>query len=257
MGLGANSKTSTIIGIADNVAHSSPGHHPSPFVVYYPFNQQPERFKILLARTVGDPAGLASAVREAVASIDSTVPVSDAMTYDDLISSRFSTRRVGVVLVSCFSAAALLLSATGLYGVLAYSVSKRSREMGIRVAVGADRRQIVRLVVSQGLRLLGIGLLIGIAGSLVAGKSIESLLYGISPVDLLTVGVAIIVLGVTGVLACLFPAIRASRIDPIIVLKRSEARSIIHRLLRSRRRLAPVLACRYTPGCSSVCHFER
>jgi putative ABC transport system permease protein len=219
VGLGANSKTSTIIGIADNVAHSSPGHHPSPFVVYYPFNQQPERFEILLARTVGDPAGLASAVREAVASIDSTVPVSDAMTYDDLISSRFSTRRVGVVLVSCFSAAALLLSATGLYGVLAYSVSKRSREMGIRVAVGADRRQIVRLVVSQGLRLLGIGLLIGIAGSLVAGKSIESLLYGISPVDLLTVAVAIIVLGVTGLLACLFPAIRASRIDPIIVLK--------------------------------------
>jgi hypothetical protein len=88
------------IGIADNVGHSSPGHHPSPFVVYYPFNQQPERFEILLARTVGDPAGLASAVREAVASIDSTVPISDAMTYDDLISSRFSTRRVGVVLVS-------------------------------------------------------------------------------------------------------------------------------------------------------------
>jgi ABC-type antimicrobial peptide transport system permease subunit len=91
--------------------------------------------------------------------------------------------------------------------------------MGIRVAVGAERGQIVRLVVSQGLRLLGIGLLIGIAASLVAGKSIESLLYGISPLDLLTVAVAIIVLGVTGLLACLFPAIRASRIDPIIVLK--------------------------------------
>jgi ABC-type antimicrobial peptide transport system permease subunit len=91
--------------------------------------------------------------------------------------------------------------------------------MGIRVAVGADRRQIVRLVVSQGLRLLGIGLLIGIACSLVAGKSIESLLFGISSVDLLTVAVAIIVLLLTGLLACLFPAIRASRIDPITVLK--------------------------------------
>jgi putative ABC transport system permease protein len=158
-------------------------------------------------------------VREAVASIDPSVPVSEAMTYDDLISNRFATRRVGVVLVSCFSTAALLLSAIGLYGVLAYSVSKRSREIGIRVAVGADRRQIVRLVVSQGVRLLGIGLLIGIGGALVAGKSIESLLYGISPVDLLTLAAAIIVLGGTGLLACLLPAIRASRIDPIIVLK--------------------------------------
>ena len=219
VGYGSDSKTSTIIGIADDVVHSTLDHHPSPFVVYYPFKQRPERFEILLMRTSGDPAGFVSAVREAVASIDSTVPVSDAMTYDDLISSRFATRRVGVVLVSCFSAAGLLLSATGLYGVLAYSVSKRSREMGIRVAVGADRRQIVSLVVSQGLRLLGIGLVLGIAGSVVAGKCIESLLYGVSSVDLLMVAVAVMVLFVTGLLACLFPAIRASRVDPIIVLK--------------------------------------
>jgi len=90
-------------GIAYNVVQSSPEDHPSPFVVYYPFSQQPERFELLLARTVGEPARLASAVREAAASIDPAVPVSEAMTYDELISNRFSTRRVGVVLVSCFS----------------------------------------------------------------------------------------------------------------------------------------------------------
>ena len=140
-------------------------------------------------------------------------------TYNELISKKYATRSLAVLLVSLFSTAALLLSAIGLYGILAYSVTNRARDIGIRAAIGADRGQILRLVVFEGFRLIGIGLLIGIGGALFVGQYMQSLLYGVSAADLLTLATAIVVLGITGCCACLPPALRATKIDPIIVLR--------------------------------------
>jgi putative ABC transport system permease protein len=170
-------------------------------------------------RVVADPAALTAGIRSALASTNPSVTLGAVQTYNALISKKYATRSLAVLLVSLFSTAALLLSAIGLYGILAYSVTNRDRDIGIRAAIGADRGQILRLVVFEGFRLIGIGLLIGIAGALFVGQYMQSLLYGVSPADLLTLATAIIVLGITGCFACLPPALRATKIDPIIVLR--------------------------------------
>jgi putative ABC transport system permease protein len=219
LGTTVTNKTGTIVGIVGDVVHGGPDHHPSPFDAYYPFSQQTERYGLLLVRAVADPAGLTAGIRSALASTDPSVTLGAVQTYNELISKKYATRSLAVLLVSLFSTAALLLSAIGLYGILAYSVTNRARDIGIRAAIGADRGQILRLVVFEGFRLIGIGLLIGIGGALFVGQYMQSLLYGVSPADLLTLATAIIVLGLTGGLACLVPALRASKIDPVIVLR--------------------------------------
>jgi len=219
LGTTVTNKIGTIVGIVGNTVHGGPDHHPSPFDAYYPFSQQTERYGLLLVRAVADPAGLTTGIRAALASTDPSVTLGTVQTYNELISKKYATRSLAVLLVSLFSTAALLLSAIGLYGILAYSVTNRARDIGIRAAIGADRGQILRLVVFEGFRLIGIGLLIGIVGALFLGQYMQSLLYGVSPADLSTLAAAIIVLGITGCLACLLPALRATKIDPIIVLR--------------------------------------
>jgi putative ABC transport system permease protein len=219
LGTTVNSKVATIIGVVDNVAHGGPDHHPSPYDAYYPYSQQTERFGILMVRSLADPSGLTSGIRVALASIDPTVDLAEVMTFDEMMAKKFATRRLAVLLVSMFSTAALLLSAIGIYGILAYSVTHRARDIGIRAALGADRGKILSLVVREGLRVIGIGLIIGICGALITGQYIQSVLYGVSPGDIITLAGAVVVLGLTGCLACLFPALRATRIDPITVLR--------------------------------------
>jgi putative ABC transport system permease protein len=219
LGATVTSKMSTIIGVVDNVVHGGPDHHPSPFDAYYPFSQQTERYGLLLVRTLGEPTGLTAGIKAAVESIDPAVHPEVVSSYDELISTKFATRRLSVLLVSLFSAAALFLAAIGLYGILAYSVTHRAREIGIRTTLGADHRHILNMVVIEGFRLIGIGLLIGIGGALVVGQYIRSVLYGVSPTDLFSLAGAIVLLGFTGFLACLLPALRATKIDPIVVLR--------------------------------------
>ena len=219
LGTTVTNKTGTIVGIVGDVVHGGPDHHPSPFDAFYPFSQQTERYGLLLVRAVEDPAGLTAGIRSALASTDPSVTLGAVQTYNELISKKYATRSLAVLLVSLFSTAALLLSAIGLYGILAYSVTNRARDIGIRAAIGADRGQILRMVVFEGFRLIGIGLLIGIGGALFVGQYMQSLLYGVSSADLLTLASAIIVLGVTGCLACLLPALRASKIDPVSVVR--------------------------------------
>ena len=159
------------------------------------------------------------AIRKVVASIDPDVPVSKTDTLDNLIDEKLVTRRLGVLLVSLFSGAALLLSAIGLYGVLAYSVTQRKREIGVRIALGAQSSNILNLVTQQGLRLVGIGLVAGIVAALVLVRFIESMLYGISSADPISLGASVLVLGLAAILACLLPALRATRINPITALR--------------------------------------
>jgi putative ABC transport system permease protein len=173
----------------------------------------------LLLRAKGDPQALVSAVREAVQSVDPNLPVFNIRTMESQLSNELATQRLSVVLVSLFSILALLLAAVGLYGVLAYSIAQRTREIGIRIALGAESGSILGLVVRQGLIIVGVGLAAGILGSVILTRLIQGLLYGVSGTDPIAVLTAVSVLGLAASLACLLPALRAIRVNPIVALR--------------------------------------
>jgi putative ABC transport system permease protein len=215
----ANSVKYTIVGMVRTVRHDDLASQPKLAELYFPVSQRPELLMTVLLRAKGDPQGLVSAVREAVQSVDPNLPVFNIRTMETQLSKELVTQRLSVVLVSLFSILALLLAAVGLYGVLAYSIAQRTREIGIRIALGAESGSILNLVVRQGLIIVGIGLVTGILGSMILTRLIQSLLYGVSgenPIALLT---AISVLALAAFLACLVPALRAIRIDPMIALR--------------------------------------
>jgi putative ABC transport system permease protein len=162
---------------------------------------------------------LAPVIRSTVASIDPGIPVVDMRTYDDLISEKFVTRRLCAFLVTLFSGAALFLSSVGLYGVLAYSVGQRTREIGIRITLGAQVADILRLIGGQGVKILAIGLFVGLIGSVSGARLIEGLLYGVSPVDLASLGISAVVITLAAVVACLIPSVKAIRINPTEALR--------------------------------------
>ena len=173
----------------------------------------------MLLRTEGDPLALIPEVRRIVADLDPDVPVTRMMSFDDNIAEKSATTRLSALVANIFSGVALFLSAAGLYGVLAYSVSQRRREIGVRVALGAQSSNILRLVIRQGLRLVGIGLAIGMIAALLLVRFIETILYGVSGGDLVTLVSATLILGVTASLAYFLPALRAVRVNPIIALR--------------------------------------
>src|SRR5215469_9769026 len=210
----------TIIGVVGSVLQEYPDEPPGPmFQAYFPYTQTPSNLEVLFLRSTAEPGTLIPAIRKLVASIDPNVLVARSMTMDDLIAEGFKTRRLGMLVVGLFSGGALFLSAIGLYGILAYSVSQRRRELGIRIAVGAQALRILVLVMYGGFKIASIGLMIGILCGLVVARFMTSMLYGISGYDPTTlVGVALI-LALAVSMACLFPAVRAMRTDPIIVLK--------------------------------------
>ena len=213
-------KSWSIVGIVKKIQHNSPDHPQAPFQAYFPYAQRRVGFEILVVRTTGDPLPLFSAVRTAVASIDPDLPVVDAEPFGDLIAQKFVTRRLASLLVSICSAVAVLLSTVGLYGVLAYSVGQRTRDIGIRIALGAQSRNILGLIVRQGLNLVIVGLVIGMIAALVLVRFIESILYGVTSYDPIVLGSAALILGLAAILACLLPALRAVRINPISALRK-------------------------------------
>ena len=208
----------TIIGVTKNIRHDSPDSPSADFQAYFPF---PLRLRdgILLVRTEKDPLALVPAVRKAVAAIDPTVALAKVSTFDGWIGKKFMARRLSTLLVSLFSGAALCLSAIGVYGVLAYSVGQRTRELGIRIALGAQSDNILRLITAQGLRIVGVGLIVGLLASLILVRFIEGILYGVSATDPFSLCAAVIVLGLAALVACLLPAHRATRINPITALR--------------------------------------
>jgi putative ABC transport system permease protein len=168
---------------------------------------------------MGDPLDLIPTVRKAVASVDPEIPVVEAKSFEDLIAQKFVTRRLSSLLVSICSGVAVLLAAIGLYGVLEYSVSQRTRDIGVRIALGAEPPNILKLVILYGLRLVVIGVIIGLISGLVLAHFIEGVLYGISSTDPITFASAVFILGLATVTASLLPALRAIRVNPITALR--------------------------------------
>jgi ABC-type antimicrobial peptide transport system permease subunit len=174
----------------------------------------------LVVRATLPAAALAGAVRQAVLALDREQPIADLRTLDEAVAASLSRPRFSALLLAAFAVAALLLAAVGLYGVLAYGVAGRTREIGVRMALGAEAGDIVRLVAGRGLRLAVLGLLVGGLAALGLARFLESQLYGITATDPATFGgVALLVVLVAG-LATALPALRAARLEPVAALRR-------------------------------------
>jgi putative ABC transport system permease protein len=215
---GLNPKPAEIVGIAADV-HQSLETSSWPETVYVSFAQNPLPSAMLAVRTEGDPLRFASIVRAQARTLDKDQAISSVRTMDDLVEEQVGQRRLLVMLLGSFAGVALLLAVLGIYGVIAYSVAQRTQEMGIRRALGAQRSDILRMVVAQGFRLALAGVMIGVAGAYGLTRLMESLLFHVSATDPATfIGVALLFLFVA-LAASYIPARRATRIDPMAALR--------------------------------------
>jgi putative ABC transport system permease protein len=212
----------TIVGIVGDVKHFGL-HLPVTSQAYVPHGQptMPMRMMTMLVRTAvdRDPLSLVPAMREHVRSIDSLLPVTRIQAFDDIVAKSLATRQFTLVLLAAFAATAVLLAIGGLYGALSYIVSQRSRDIGIRVALGASARTISGLVIRQGMTPALVGLGVGLLASVAIGRVIESLLFGVTPRDLLTYATVITIIVAGALAASLLPARRASSIDAAVTLR--------------------------------------
>jgi predicted permease len=219
----------TVVGVAADVADGPPGTEPY-LHAWEPFRQFPDmaldnmpnafgRLVKLALRTDADPRALVSRVRAEVAEIDGQLAIQSIETMDDRIDEATAAQRFSVITLGAFAAGALLLAAVGVYGLLAFTVGERRREIAVRLAMGAEPRAIVRMVVGRGLTLAGIGLTAGMVVSLAAVRAVTSLLYRTDGYDALTFGAVPVVLLTVALLACAIPAYRASRVEPLGALR--------------------------------------
>jgi putative ABC transport system permease protein len=181
-------------------------------------NDVPERTLVLRVRS-GEPLALAEPARRAVLSLDPELPVARVSTMQGKIAAEFSSQRLILILLLSFAALALGLASLGLYGVMALGVAQRTRELGIRLALGAQRASVLRLVLGRSARLVGSGLALGLAAALGAGRLLASIVYGVSTADAEILLLTALALGALGMLASYLPARRATRIDPLAALR--------------------------------------
>jgi predicted permease len=207
-----------IVGIAKDVKNRSLSEAPQPFL-YLPLLQDYRSSMILVARTVTEPEQVSQSVRAEVAALDPEIPIFDFKTLEEHVGISLYLQRMAATLLSIFGMLALSLAAIGLYGVMAHSVSQRTRELGIRVSVGAERRDIFILILGQGLAISVVGLLAGLLAALAVTRLTANLLYGVSATDPVTfIVIALLLLCVT-LLACYVPARRATKVDPMTALR--------------------------------------
>ncbi len=207
-----------IVGIVGDVKHSGLDTE-SGTEMYVPYLQTPWPFMSLVVRTSSPPTSLARSVRDQVYAVDSNQPVYEIKTMQEMVSDSISQPRLYTVLLGTFSAVALLLAAIGIYGVMSYSVNQRKHEIGIRMALGATRGNILKLIVGQGMILALIGLGLGVGAAVVLTRLMESLLFGVSARDLMIFISIPVLLAFVAFLACYVPARRATKVDPMVALR--------------------------------------
>jgi predicted permease len=207
----------TVVGVVGDVHHTGLHTPPNP-ELYLSQLQEPQSAMAVMARTSGDPLQLASAAREQVKAIDKDLPVT-VTTMDQIFSNSLAGQRFNTLLLGIFASVAFLLAMIGVFGVINYSVAQRTHEIGIRIALGAQRGDVFRLVVGQGLILALVGVGLGTAGALALTRLITGLLYSVSPTDGPTFLMVSLIVTVVAVLACYLPARRATRVDPLVALR--------------------------------------
>jgi putative ABC transport system permease protein len=203
-----------VVGIVGDVLQRTPGQPAAP-QMFLPYTQRTGRTVRVIIRAQGDPLALAPSVREHIRALDPNLPVADATPLQEMVTRSVAQPRFYMSLLTLFAAVALALSATGIFGVMSYAVAQQSKEIGIRMALGARAADVVRSVVGRALALAGLGVIVGLVVSLAFGGAIRNQLFGVTIFDPATLGVVVIVLLASAAIASLLPAMRAARIDPV------------------------------------------
>ncbi|CAN5658554.1 ABC transporter permease [soil metagenome] len=209
----------TIVGVAEPVRTRALAGEESVGNLYFPAAQIPPARLFLVLKTTVSPVSVTNSLRRTLLELDPDLPLYDVRTLDERVARSLVTERFRMMLLAGFGMLALFLAAVGIYGVLAYAVAQRSAEIGIRMALGSSSTAIFRMVVVQGARLLGIGLVLGVAGSLALGRLVRSMLYGVEPTDPLVISAVLALLSATALIACLLPARRAMKVDPLVAMR--------------------------------------
>jgi putative ABC transport system permease protein len=215
---GTGDPWTTVVGVVGDMRRDDLTKEPVS-EIFLPISQHPARGMDIVVRTAGDPRALSTVVREAIHSVDRTAPLFNVSTLEDALHDQLAPRRFQISLLSLFAMLALILSTVGIYGLLQYSVTQRTHEMGIRMALGATQVDILRQVLGQGTRLALIGITIGVGVALAATHALASSLYGVTPTDPATFLAVAMLFGLVAVVASYIPARRAMRVDPIVALR--------------------------------------
>jgi putative ABC transport system permease protein len=209
----------TVIGVVENVRMTSLAGDDQHGHFYFPVADAPASGTYLVVKSGLPPQALTNVLRATVVGLDADLPLHDVRTMDERLADSLATERLRMLLLVAFGVLALLLAAIGLYGVLAYSVAQRRAEIGIRMALGSDAAAVFRLILRQGALLLAIGLGVGVGGSFVLGRFVQSMLYGVNATDPAVIATVIIVLAASGLAACALPARRAMHVDPMAAMR--------------------------------------
>jgi len=221
--IGGQGPWRTVVGVAGDVLSQGPdgGFNPEMYIPYQQFPWLVEGPKHLVVRTSATvrPESLVHPVTQEIHRVDKNQPVADIATMEEIALEPIKQQRMVMALLMSFACLTLVLSALGIYGVLSYSIAQRTREIGLRLALGADQGSVLRLVVGTGARLAFFGIATGTAVALALTRMMADLLYGVRPADPATFAVVTMVLASTSILACYIPARRATRVDPIVALR--------------------------------------
>jgi predicted permease len=207
-----------IVGVIRDTKYSSV-RDAAPPTIYQPFLQGTPRGMTAILRTAGDPSGMIDQVRATVRRVDATLPLTNVATQTEQVERRFAQERLFATAYALFGLLALTLACIGLFGLMSYNVSRRTNEIGIRMALGADRVRVARMVLGESLLLVGVGIGVGVAAAIGLGRFVTTILFGLAPTDIGTIGVAIVLIVTVATLAAYLPARRASRVDPMVALR--------------------------------------
>jgi predicted permease len=219
--IGSSIETSSqieIVGVLRDAKYSSVREAPPP-TMYVPQAQDRRAQSVFQVRTAADPSAMAGAIREAVRQVDPDVPLMDLATQVEQIEKRLAQERVFAQAYAMFGGLALLIASIGIFGLMSYNVSRRTNEIGVRMALGAQTRDVLRLVLVESMILVVVGVAIGFATSLAAGRLVASMLFGLAPTDAATLAVAMTVMLAVAAVAGYLPARRAARVDPLVALR--------------------------------------